>query len=73
AAKVLSLVRQMRGGALYDSRFGDRMSGQGPLAQLLARRFAVATHRLGLRSVRWSLRTDLFTRPARAGDQLGLF
>jgi DNA repair photolyase len=48
AARVLSLIRQTRGGALYDSRFGQRQTGSGPYAELLARRFAVAIRRLGL-------------------------
>jgi DNA repair photolyase len=48
AARVLSLIRQTRGGALYDSRFGQRQTGSGPYAELLARRFAVAMRRLGL-------------------------
>lgn len=48
AARVLSLVRQTRGGALYDSRFGVRQKGTGAYAELLAQRFAVAARRLGL-------------------------
>ncbi len=48
AARVLSLIRQTRGGALYDSRFGQRQTGSGPYAELLAQRFAVAMRRLGL-------------------------
>ena len=48
AARVLSLIRQTRGGALYGSRFGQRQTGSGPYAELLAQRFAVAMRRLGL-------------------------
>lgn len=48
AEHVMSLVRQCRGGANYDSRFGLRMRGEGPFADLLARRFQVACKRLGL-------------------------
>jgi DNA repair photolyase len=48
AARVLSLVRQTRGGALYDSRFATRQKGTGPYADLLAQRFAIATRRLNL-------------------------
>jgi DNA repair photolyase len=48
AARVLSLISQTRGGALYDSRFGQRQTGSGPYAELLAQRFAVAMRRLGL-------------------------
>ena len=39
AEKVLSLIRQMRGGALYQAEFGLRMKGEGPIAQLLSARF----------------------------------
>ncbi|WP_248804161.1 PA0069 family radical SAM protein [Pseudomonas sp. MWU13-2100] len=48
AAHVLSLIRQTRGAELYDSRFGVRMRGEGPFADLLAQRFAKAIKRLGL-------------------------
>ncbi len=48
AAKVLSLIRQTRGGALYDSRFGTRQTGTGPYAELLASRFALALRKHGL-------------------------
>ncbi|MDB6164613.1 MAG: radical protein [Xanthomonadaceae bacterium] len=47
AAHVMSLIRQMRGGKDYDSRFGVRSRGEGPFAQLLATRFAKAHARLG--------------------------
>jgi len=48
ATHVLSLIRQSRGGDLYDSRFGARMRGEGVFADLLAQRFAKATRGLGL-------------------------
>jgi DNA repair photolyase len=48
AAHVLALVRQTRGGALYDSRFRHRQTGQGPYAELLAQRFRLALRRFGL-------------------------
>ncbi|MFC4729162.1 PA0069 family radical SAM protein [Coralloluteibacterium thermophilus] len=47
AAHVMSVVQQMRGGKDYDSAFGTRLRGQGPFADLLARRFHVARRRLG--------------------------
>ena len=47
ASHVLSLIRQSRGGELYDSRFGTRMRGEGVFADLLAQRFARAMGRLG--------------------------
>lgn len=48
ATHVLSLIRQSRGGDLYDSRFGARMRGEGVFADLLAQRFSKAIRRLGL-------------------------
>jgi DNA repair photolyase len=71
---VLGLLEDSRGGGLNDSRFGHRMRGSGPYAELLARRFDVATRKLGLaaRPGR-TLRTDLFAPPPRPGDQLSLF
>jgi DNA repair photolyase len=72
AAHVLSLVRQCRGGRLYDATFGRRMRGEGPYAQLIERRFAAAKRRLGLAVESRPLRTDLFVAPAREGGQLRL-
>ena len=48
AARVLALVRQTRGGKLYDSRFGQRHVGEGAYAELLGQRFTLALRRLGL-------------------------
>jgi len=71
---VLSLLRQSRRGRLNDPSFGGRFRGEGPYAELLAQRFQLATRRLGLdRSARPTLRSDLFTRPPRPGDQMKLF
>lgn len=72
-AHVLSLMAQSRGGRLNDSRFGKRMSGEGPHAQLLSRRFHVAATRLGLRADRPPLDCSRFRPPSRAGDQLTLW
>jgi DNA repair photolyase len=73
AARVLSLVRQTRDGALYDSRWGKRQTGTGPYAALIAKRFQLACHRQGLNRNRWSFDLTRFKPPARAGDQLALF
>ena len=72
AAHVMSLVRQMRGGREYDSRFGQRMRGQGPRAALLAQRFARAKRRLGYPGLP-PLDTGAFRVPPAAGDQGQLF
>jgi DNA repair photolyase len=72
AEHVLSLVRQCRGGRLYDATFGRRMRGEGPYAQLIERRFAAAKRRLGLAVDSPPLRVDLFTPPAAEDRQLRL-
>jgi DNA repair photolyase len=74
ARHVLELVRDMRGGALYDSAWGRRMKGEGPYAELLKRRFELARKRLGLdrNAERWEFDLTLFRPPPKAGDQLEL-
>ncbi|MGE0658687.1 MAG: PA0069 family radical SAM protein [Reyranellaceae bacterium] len=77
AARVMSLVRQMRGGRDYDPEWGQRMKGDGPVAQLLAQRFDRACRQLGLNVDRFRLDTGKFTVPAdaiaeRNGGQLSL-
>jgi DNA repair photolyase len=64
-------MRQTRGGKLYESKWGGRMEGDGPYAWMIGRRFQMAAERLGL-DKRHPLRTDLFTPPARPGQQLRL-
>ncbi len=64
AARVMARVRDLRGGRDNDGRFGQRMSGQGVWAQLLAQRFRTATRRLGLGCERISLDLSQFRRPA---------
>jgi DNA repair photolyase len=73
AKKVMTLVRGTRGGKDYVSAWGERQSGTGPYAELIARRFAIATARLGLNSSRAPLRTDLFEPPGPGNAQFDLF
>jgi DNA repair photolyase len=73
AAHVMSLIRAMRGGREYDSRFGFRARGTGPYALLLGNRFRIACRRLNLNSgARDPLSTALFRPPAPPGSQLRL-
>ncbi|MBG1233109.1 PA0069 family radical SAM protein [Aestuariivirga litoralis] len=72
AAKVMSLVRSVRGGKENDPNFGTRMGGQGPYAWAIGRRFQLASERLGLNTARVKLRTDLFTKPPQKGEQMSL-
>ena len=71
--RVVSLLQGMRAGRLNDARFGSRMTGAGPYADLLAARFAAATKRLGLARRGPELDTGRFRPPARDPAQLALF
>ncbi|HWV20100.1 MAG TPA: PA0069 family radical SAM protein [Devosia sp.] len=70
---VLALVRDTRGGKDYDSRFGTRMTGEGPYATLLRQRFDKARERYGLDVKLPGLRTDLFVPPTLESKQMSLF
>lgn len=69
AAKVMHIIRSIRGGRDNDPDFGTRMRGQGPWADLIRTRMDRARRRHGLDRARVSLRHDLFEPP---GDQLRL-
>jgi len=73
AGHVLSLVRDTRGGALYEATFGTRLKGRGPYADLLEKRFALACKRLRLNREDARLDTAKFRKPARERAQLTLF
>lgn len=71
ANHVMSLIRQVRGGEIYDSRFGHRFRGEGPFADLLAKRFEVALRRLDLnRRGNFGLDCTTFAPPR---SQMSLF
>ncbi len=76
ARHVLSLVRETRAGALNDSKFHARFTGQGPYAELLGQRFARAARQWGFED-RTALETRHFAVPeiGRKADapQLSLF
>lgn len=44
---VMNLIRSMRGGKDYDAQWRKRMKGEGPYADQLARRFQLASKRIG--------------------------
>ncbi|MFW5969312.1 MAG: PA0069 family radical SAM protein [Halofilum sp. (in: g-proteobacteria)] len=74
ADRVLNHLRDAHGGACYEAAFGHRMRGSGPYADLLARRFRIASHRAGIDpSRRIELSTQGFRRLPRPGDQTQLF
>jgi DNA repair photolyase len=72
-AHVFALIRQMRGGKDYDAKWGERMTGSGPYAWMIRRRFEAACARLGLNERRRELTTEHFRPPHGRAEQLSLF
>ncbi len=72
AARILARVREMRGGALNDARFGTRFTGEGVWAELLRQRFRKACVRLGLKPSRAVQDFSQFRPPGTQG-QAALF
>jgi DNA repair photolyase len=70
---VFKLIRDMRGGKDYDSTFGSRMTGKGPIAWMIGRRFEVACERLGFNATSVKTTTEHFRPPQAASEQLSLF
>ena len=70
---VFRLIRDMRGGKDYDSTFGKRMTGSGPIAWMIGRRFETACEKLGLNAGKTRLTTEHFVPPHRPSQQLSLF
>lgn len=63
AKRVMTLIRSCRGGRDNDSHWGQRMTGTGPIADLISARFAMARRRFALDHYSWDLDTSKFTRP----------
>jgi DNA repair photolyase len=71
-ARVLARVRALRGGRLYDSRYGVRQRGEGKWADEMEALFDLARRRAGLAERGPTLSTAHFRRPPRPGGQLAL-
>jgi DNA repair photolyase len=73
AAHVMSIIHSLRGGQDNDPRFGSRMRGEGPFAQLLRQRFQLACTRYGLsRGAAAPLTTALFRPPPANRGQMAM-
>jgi DNA repair photolyase len=72
--KVLSRLRALRGGQLYDARFGVCQRGTGLFAEQIAQLFEVGLRRAGIANEMPRLSTRHFRRPRDTGvPQLSLF
>ena len=70
---VFKLIRDMRGGKDYDSTFGTRMTGKGPIAWMIGRRFEVACEKLGFNASKHKITVEHFRPPRPGAKQLDLF
>ena len=71
AGKVMSIVREMRGGRDNDPNFHSRMNPQGVWADLIRARFRVACRKAGIEKARFVLDTAQF-RPPESDRQMRL-
>jgi DNA repair photolyase len=69
---VFKLIRDTRGGKDYDSSWNTRMTGAGPVAWMIGRRFELACEKLGFNKIRTRLTTEHFNPPRPASEQLSL-
>jgi DNA repair photolyase len=80
AERILSRVREARGGKLNDPRFGKRMEGEGPYAESAYALFEKTCKKLGLNERGMGNAEDnaprveptTFRRPPKAGEQMKL-
>jgi DNA repair photolyase len=68
--KVLNRLREMNHGKLYDSGWGQRMTGRGEWARQVENLFDVTCRKLGLNQERYRLSTEHFRRPEGAQMEL---
>ncbi|HXK25204.1 MAG TPA: PA0069 family radical SAM protein [Myxococcota bacterium] len=64
--RVMSRLREVSGGALYDSRYHTRQRGTGVYAEQIRSLFELARRRAGLANERTTLSTAAFRRPGSA-------
>jgi DNA repair photolyase len=69
-SKVLSYIRDLRGGKLNDPNIGSRMRGSGPRAENIEKMFKIFVNKFALNKEQIHLSKDKFRRP---GDQLDFF
>jgi hypothetical protein len=70
ANKVWRQIEEGHGGKVNDSRFGTRMRGEGPIADLINQQFKKYCTLFGYNMAGWKPDNSKFMRP---GQQLSLF
>jgi DNA repair photolyase len=67
ANKVWHLIEAAHNGKVNDSRFGARMRGEGPIANLVYQQFNKYNKLYQLNAERWNLNSQLFRVPGQQG------
>lgn len=67
ADKVWHHIEHSHDGKVNDSRWGVRMRGEGPIAQLVAQQYKKYGKLYGMNAEEWSLNRSLFRRPGEQG------
>ena len=67
ADKVWHLIENAHDGKVNDSRYGIRMRGEGPIADLVRQQFRKYNKIYGLNAERWNLDSKQFRRPGEQG------
>jgi DNA repair photolyase len=70
ADKVWHMIEQSHGGKVNDSRFGNRMRGEGQIAEMVNQQYKKYGEKYGLNAGRWELDITKFKRP---GEQISLW
>ena len=72
-SRVMSLIRQVRGGRENATEYFERMSGTGPVAELIQKRFSVAMRKYGIDKPPLKLDTSKFRKSDSNAVQMSLF
>jgi DNA repair photolyase len=74
AKKIVSRIREVKGGVLNKSAFHERMRGEGPFWEMVKKTFEIHTRRLGLNHDKYEMkeRRRTFRRPSAQGDLFDL-
>lgn len=67
ADKVWHFIEHSHDGKVNDSRWGSRMRGEGPIANLVAQQYKKYGKLYGMNAEEWSLNRSLFRRPGQQG------
>ena len=70
AKKIVSRIREVKGGVLNKSAFHERMRGEGPFWEMVKKTFEIHTRRLGLNQDKYEMkeRRRTFRRPSAQGS-----